>query len=140
MRTFAHLVYVFGLVVFSSSVQAFDGNMLMKACNALKKDTGRQIAHEHITCIGYLRGYVDGQQIATYMAADKAKIGEYNRPLKDEELKRHSEYCIPKEADNAEQLGLVVLRYLENNPKDLHIPAGLLVWAALKDAYPCWKR
>ena len=42
--------------------------------------------------------------------------------------------------DNAvtlKQMGDVVGRYLLENPKQLHLPAGFLVRKSLKDAYPC---
>ena len=48
-------------------------------------------------------------------------------------------YCPPsKIAKN--QLQTVVSKYLKNHQKDLHVPAGALVAAALIEAFPCKRK
>lgn len=48
-------------------------------------------------------------------------------------------YCAPPKADRA-QLRAVVTKYLKSHQRDLHVPAGALVAAALIEAFPCRKK
>lgn len=48
-------------------------------------------------------------------------------------------YCPPVKTEK-HQLSSVVSRYLKSHPKDLHVPAGALVAAALIEAFPCKKK
>jgi len=48
-------------------------------------------------------------------------------------------YCAPPKADRA-QLRTVVTKYLKTHQRDLHVPAGALVTAALIEAFPCKKK
>lgn len=44
--------------------------------------------------------------------------------------------CLPA-GSNFGQLEKVAIKYMDNNPKDLHFPGVGLVFEAFKDAYPC---
>lgn len=48
-------------------------------------------------------------------------------------------YCPPVKTDKVRMRG-VVSQYLKSHPKDLHVPAGALVAAALIEAFPCRKK
>ena len=48
-------------------------------------------------------------------------------------------YCPPVKTSK-NQLRGVVSQYLKSHPKDLHVPAGALVAAALIEAFPCKKK
>ena len=44
--------------------------------------------------------------------------------------------CVSNEIDN-EQALKVVLKYLQDNPAQLHIPANYLVRRSIEQAFPC---
>lgn len=48
-------------------------------------------------------------------------------------------YCPPSKIDK-NKLRTVVSHYLKTHQRDLHVPAGALVAAALIEAYPCRKK
>ena len=48
-------------------------------------------------------------------------------------------YCPPTKIEK-NQLRTVVTKYLKSHQKDLHVPAGALVAAALIEAFPCKKK
>ncbi len=45
-------------------------------------------------------------------------------------------YCLPRAA-TLRQATDVVCNYLEDNPADRHLPAGVLTMTALSEAWPC---
>jgi hypothetical protein len=46
--------------------------------------------------------------------------------------------CLPKEKpQTVGQLARIVVKYLEDNPKQLHEPAASLATVALSKAFPC---
>tara|TARA_B110000459_G_C16157929_1_gene293812 strand:+ start:178 stop:504 length:327 start_codon:yes stop_codon:yes gene_type:complete len=51
--------------------------------------------------------------------------------------KLEPKYCLPKALDDGNQLLLVVKKYLENNPSQLHESATILVSLALREPFPC---
>jgi hypothetical protein len=53
-----------------------------------------------------------------------------------DEIKNETKFCAPDRMANG-QLVRVVVKYLTDNPKKLHLPQTGLVWFALQDAYPC---
>ena len=68
--------------------------------------------------IGFLGGFIDGNIITRY-------DGE-KHPL-----------CLPSTGIQTEQAVRIVHKYLENHPEDLHLGAQILVFIALRDAFPC---
>ena len=48
-------------------------------------------------------------------------------------------YCAPPKIEK-NQLRTVVSKYLKSHQRDLHVPAGALVAAALIEAFPCKKK
>ncbi|MNJ01850.1 hypothetical protein D3C73_1616130 [compost metagenome] len=53
-----------------------------------------------------------------------------------DELRKDEIFCVPTTVTYA-QLVRVVVKYLQDNPKDLNKGRMTLVWQALMDAYPC---
>lgn len=45
-------------------------------------------------------------------------------------------FCIPPRVTNG-QLAEIVIKYIKDNPKDLHKPASFLSTDAIETAYPC---
>ena len=97
-----------------------DGNGLLSNCQrALRAfgegDTSARSLEAGI-CLGYAAGYRD--------ALDYQKL---YTPI---------EICIPDAATNG-QIMRVLVKFLEENPEQLHQNAGALAFAALKIAYAC---
>lgn len=45
--------------------------------------------------------------------------------------------CFPEGSVGNEQAIKIVIRYLEDNPHKLHLPASILAYAGLREAFPC---
>ena len=85
-----------------------DGNVLLSNC-----ENDLDVVQGH--CIGYITGVAD---------TSKGKTHEGNR------------YCVP-EGVLAGQLKKIITKYLNDNPKNLHLSAFSLVQDALIEAFPC---
>ena len=70
-------------------------------------------------CIGFVTGIVDGATVAS---------GHKANP--------YFPVCLPT-AVTREQLVRVVLKYGDNHPEQLHLPAARLVIQALSEGFPC---
>ncbi|HEV3513726.1 MAG TPA: Rap1a/Tai family immunity protein [Candidatus Sulfotelmatobacter sp.] len=102
------------------------GNDLLERCShpAVRAGETMQIteliktAKDNGMCLGYIVGVSDqamGEQTSAH--------GKRN-------------YCLPSEV-RSEQLVMVVKKYLEDNPAQLHYEAEVLTIHALSDAFPC---
>ena len=78
-------------------------------------------------CIGYLAGVTDTLRMWEYLNKD-AHAGKLAPPT--------PLACIP-DAVTRFELVKVVVKYLDDNPKELHLGYAPLVYLALWDAYPC---
>ena len=54
----------------------------------------------------------------------------------EEYYRRLADYCLPK-GGKIRQGVMIVVRYLETHPERLHMKSGVLVYSALRDAFPC---
>jgi hypothetical protein len=70
-------------------------------------------------------GTVDAYEVASLLATMRQA-----KDLKKDLL------CIPLAVDGT-QLIRVIVKYLKDNPKDLHNEAGWLTYTAIDAAYPC---
>jgi hypothetical protein len=91
----------------SSPVQAMTGNELKRNCG----DTGAKYG----LCVGFVVGVVDGVLI---------------------DSPPDSIICVPDGVSHG-QMKDIVLKYMNDNPANLHFPAALLVFFALGEAFPC---
>jgi hypothetical protein len=102
------------------------GNDLLERCSHPEVRAGEtmqvmelvKIAKDNAMCVGYIVGVSDqamGDQISAH-------------------AKRN--YCLPSEV-HSEQLVMVVKKYLEDNPAQLHYEAEILTIRAITDAFPC---
>jgi hypothetical protein len=74
-----------------------------------------------LACMAYIDGFLDGMLLQSIVT------------------KRSPVACIPSEGRSKDQMRRIIVKHLEDNPKDLHLPARVLVLAALADNYPCKK-
>ena len=102
---------------------AMDGNGLLESCQKYLKMLSNQAANTNQDLIssGLCIGYVGGVQDTARGWHREAKI---------------QLYCIP-EAAKSDQLIRVTLKFLENNPAQLHYSAATLVETAFVLAFPC---
>jgi Rap1a immunity proteins len=103
------------------------GTDLLERCSAPKPKVGDTIpapelartTRDHGLCLGYIMGVSD-------MALDYLAFAPNAKRT----------YCVPSEV-HPDQLVMVVKKYLEDNPAQLHLPAGVLTTYALTAAFPC---
>jgi|SRR5450755_2336230 len=103
------------------------GSDLLELCSAPTIKAGDTVlptvlvkgARDNGQCAGYITGVNDGV-MGQLAAAPNAKLP----------------YCLPPGV-NSKQSAMVVKKYLEDNPAQLHLPASLLTIHALVDSFPC---
>ena len=121
MRYIFHFVLAWCLLCgFLASVQAYNGNQLLEGCTAyLDKNFVGKVEDTVAVgiCVGYLTGVLDA--LDTWQASEGRRV-----------------VCLPKPWD-INQIVRIVVKYLENNPEDLHYRADAAVLFAVKAAFPC---
>jgi len=102
---------------------ALDGNGFLGECQKYLKGsnpTGAETFGDG-TAFGFCLGYMAG-------VTETARIWQLGT--------ERQAYCLPEAAEN-DQLIRVTIKYLEDNPAELHKNASLLVQVALVEAFPC---
>src|SRR5580704_6064521 len=74
-----------------------------------------------IGCLAYISGFMDGVTLQ----------GEFTPTPR--------QVCFPVEGVSPEQVRRIVIKRLEDHPRDLHTSARAQVFIALRDAFPCKK-
>jgi len=127
--------YILFLIVIYFGINnafAYSGNELLQECSDNR-------ANEQIVCMTYIQGFTSGYNSAQDFFS---KFRNLSLKLTDEqetaEIIAASKYgfCIPPEATMG-QLALVAVKYMNENPKDLHHDAGLSLENAFYEAFPC---
>ena len=125
MKPFVFIVVVLGLCLSAGRSHAQTGIYLQHECQAAviaSPNATDMVEGSH--CLGYISGVAFS--ITIWEAANKDKhFGLETVPA-----------CLPDNGTTEEYVK-VVLRYLDQNPNKLHEGYGLLVFFALRDAYPC---
>ncbi|WP_223592416.1 Rap1a/Tai family immunity protein [Pseudomonas sp. A-R-19] len=103
-----------------ASASMDDGNTLLKQCKQFIKFMDGENANglDAGLCGGFVRGVTSTNFL--YSELFKQKFG----------------ICEPRNI-SANQDVRIVVKYLENNPKQLSEDRTILVWLALADAFPC---
>ena len=109
MRILRHMVLV-GWLVSCASAHAMTTGELLKLADA--RGAGNNAA------MAFVLGAADMADALILLAPD---IPQYCRP----------------ENVNGQQLLAVSKRYMENNPKDWHVPAVILIYRSFQNARPC---
>ncbi|ETX13276.1 hypothetical protein OCH239_12630, partial [Roseivivax halodurans JCM 10272] len=119
-----------GAVQFASeaSAQQIDGNELYEACRS-------ENAVMAGFCIGYIVGQVEGQSWGAFVASEQL-MPSVNTQSANKTINELVGHCTPDNASN-EQLRDVVLAYLSGSPESRHESARVLVWLAMRAAFPC---
>lgn len=119
------LIFAIVLICSISSAIAqtytFTGNDLLQRCNGPYSSETEKLAFSNF-CIGYIQGLQQMQHVV---------VGIRNvAPL----------YCEPTQSGTYTQLESVIIKWLNNNPEQLHRDARILVTKALIEAFPCTVR
>jgi hypothetical protein len=107
----------------SAMAEGGDGNELLRQCQYYIKlaDGGAVRTDVHFDA-GECSGFVEGVVASTFFYSN--------------DLKKDEKFCVPGTVTYSQSVRVVV-KYLKDNPKQLNKSRTGLVWAALKDAYPC---
>jgi len=107
-------------VVFVGSALAYGGSDYLKHCRVYIDDSSgtdyEDGLHDGI-CMGYTRGVIEADQIWHQMIGPQT-------------------FCLPDGA-NPDQFVRVAVKYLEDNPAQLHYNAAFSIHLALREAFPC---
>lgn len=136
----------FGHPAFASGLPFGTGNDLLAACKPVlgPADTWE---FEQGTCAGLVAGIYLGKEISSIRLSGNADSCIKSCSSSPEEFHCKArcnalfkaaswDFCVPKDVP-VSQLVRVVVKYLEEHPAQLHNPAHGLVYASLKDAFPC---
>ena len=115
MRKFIYLL-IFG-VLSATTICAAERSAeeLLTQCTSTDSEVFK------LACASYMHGF--GDAVAVLASIDSAS----------------SRVCLPKDGISADQLRRIVVKWLEDHPKELHAPASFEVLIALVDAFPCKK-
>ncbi len=85
--------------------------------------TGQQMKtfcqKDELYCVLYAKGFVDGRFIT---------LNAFNPSTKP--------FCTPRGVSNS-QIAAAYIKYLNDNPKELHLSSGTTFFKAIKQAFPC---
>jgi hypothetical protein len=99
----------------------FDGNGLLARCTTVidpSDQTDRLAFADAASCFAFIRGFLNGHTAAVKLGSAEPLI------------------CAPGKLSVLEARRVVV-EYLEDHPEKLHEPDGVLVYYALREAFPC---
>lgn len=137
------LTVLFSLVAVSPDAQAepdpTTGNGLLPMCkSAIIVSTNKasvKLTDEQniggVYCIAFVRGFWRGSDIA-YALIERANAREKRKP-------QERYWCPPKDYSTISdtQIIRVFVKFLENQPEQLHKPPEVLLGMALTQAFPC---
>jgi len=145
-----HLFLYLLLMISSSQAFAFtsiNGENLLEMCRdsvsisetkTVDSDlykAGQEVTNSGI-CIGYIEGFEDMHYLYSLFLFH-TKFFTLNT-TNDKTINFLHLYCLPDDVTRY-QLTKVVVKYLEDHPEKLNQSAGLLVWQAFQEAFPCTK-
>lgn len=115
------LIFAFNTLCFSMNLFAMDGNELMKKCidAQLLVDNQKDSNYSSTLNTGVCLGFSQGVQNTLQIFAKEAGI------------------CFPNNGVTAGQSMRIILKYLQDNPSQLHEKGIFLAAMAFKKAYPC---
>jgi hypothetical protein len=122
---FASIIFLFSLQCQAGPTPSTSGNDFRRFCAAVaaKSEPGPDFMTG--TCYGYIDGVMEG--ITYSRAYAQAKAGKSVVPRL---------FCQPASVENG-QIIRIVLKYIDDNPKDSHLPTAALLIDAMTAAFPC---
>lgn len=80
---------------------------------------------DELQALLYVRGVVEGM----------AAMNAFHRPI-EEPFLRIGAACVPSAVTYGQHVA-VALKGMQQDPKNLHLPAALLIYLSIRDAWPC---
>ena len=107
----------------------------------LKQRCTKNVLIEQGICLGYLQGFnhaiefaaMVAPQVRSALALDTAAAVETEQPSKG----GSASWVCMSEGVTVEQARLVFLKYVDNHPEELHLPAMKVLSNAMLVAFPC---
>lgn len=114
-------VFVGGMGIAGAVPLSADGNALLSSCRAAlhASDNPREDLPTDLSDLYYCIGIVTGVGQTLVLVKSEYKT------------------CFPEHGIANGQAARIVVKYLENHPQHLHLPAGALTFVAFEAAYPC---
>lgn len=110
----------------TTRAQGQDGTFWLRACTAaLKFDEGASLPPEDqyaaLGCTGYVTGFLDGMSLASATAKAQRAV------------------CLPERGISSDQATRIFVKYLRDNPENLHKSGRMSLYIALAKSFPCAK-
>ena len=107
-----------------SLAQEEDGAAFLRVCGAtVRSSAGLELTPEEASasqfCTAYISGYLDSAVVV-------AALLEIKNPI-----------CLPKEGVLPADAAQIFVKYLRENPAEVHRPGKVLLMVALRRAFPC---
>lgn len=115
-KSISVFLFVFSLISTASAQQKSD--QLLWSCTGAAQGEAEAMVGK-IYCVAYISGIIDSYRL----------LSDVNKDIRF--------ICLPKQGISNDQAMRVVVNWLERNPKELHNPARLSVFDALREAFPC---
>ena len=111
------------ILALSPGVAYASGNKLLSQCNAAIDFMDNQPADPDFLALGYCLGMMQG--VTNTNAMYEVQLG------------KDALFCAPKSGLSNGQAARIVVKYLKDNPEELHRHSTVLVLSAFVEAYPC---
>lgn len=122
MKPFFVCIVVLSIVFLFQSEPLADGNLLLESCLEADKLTRNDLSYDKFKagyCIGIVKGVFDLMLVTRDYLPNKGKL------------------CIPDKMLHNSQKIKIVIKYLEDNPEQLHLMEATLSSCAFVNAFPC---
>lgn len=121
LRNWALLLPLLFSTQLSSAAET--GNDLLRGCTAMVRGAdGAELSGEDAALSLFWTGYISG-------FTDSYSITQMGQ--------KPTMYCYPPQGIENGQVARIVVKFLKENPKELHQSARLCLLLALKSAFPC---
>jgi len=111
------------ILVLSPGLAFASGNKLLNQCNAAIDFMDNKPANPDFGALGFCLGMMQG--VTNTNAMYEVQLG------------KDALFCAPEKGLNNGQAARIVVKYLKDNPKELHRHGTILTISALMQAYPC---
>jgi len=108
--------------------KTFNGNELLKSCNALlnseqaRRESDIAALASGLPCLYYTVGFMHGYAFGSRSAERGLNL-----------------FCLPENSENitGEQLARIIVKWAQEHPEKLHEGSPMVMLAALNTAFPC---
>ena len=109
------------------AVKRSGNDLLIDCSNLIKTESLELVSRDHVLGMGYCIGIIDGLVTFNYV---------YESVLQREGMTNFVQLCLPQRI-STRTLATTIVKYLEDNPSQLHNAGQALAAQALVAKYPC---